>query len=404
MKDGSVFVGTSEGLSIYNKGTFSSIQMTNGLPGRQVISMLADRSGRIWLSTVSDLAVYEGGRFNVVRDKDGNSLRNGVAIVEDRNGTIWVVANYHLYQINERVAQMVPIDGQVGDVVADPKDGVWLTFWNEFILYRYRAGILQKMTTPTNHRNFLHFSFDTDGSIWIPSFYGLMHWDHKTWSTLDEEHGLPCSSVGETERDSSDNWWLMTRCGIVRISDSDIKKWLADNNFNVHVEYFDSFDGARSLQAFYNPPSTRSTDGRLWFAGESGLQVVDPNNLHHNTVIPPVHIEHLLADGAPVQPGSSLQLRPITRDIEIQYAALSLVTPQKVRFRYRLTGLDKGWNDVGTPILVVDGRSVFRCKGLRAAVLHIFLGRGRQCPIRKHHRCCRHSCSGQKETSAHSRN
>src|SRR5262249_40044483 len=39
---------------------------------------------------------------------------------------------------------------------------------------------------------------------------------------------------------------------------------------------------------------------------------------------------------------------PRTTDLQIDYTALSLAVPEKVRFRYRLEGVDKDWQDAGT--------------------------------------------------------
>ena len=39
--------------------------------------------------------------------------------------------------------------------------------------------------------------------------------------------------------------------------------------------------------------------------------------------------------------------RRLTRDLEIDYTALSLVAPEKIRFRYKLEGYDGDWQDVG---------------------------------------------------------
>src|SRR6202043_3067502 len=38
----------------------------------------------------------------------------------------------------------------------------------------------------------------------------------------------------------------------------------------------------------------------------------------------------------------------LTRDIEVEYTALSLAEPRKVRFRYKLEGFDSDWRDAGT--------------------------------------------------------
>src|SRR5262249_39726185 len=44
---------------------------------------------------------------------------------------------------------------------------------------------------------------------------------------------------------------------------------------------------------------------------------------------------------------SRVSLPPLVRDLEIDYAALSLVAPEKNRFRVKLEGWDSDWQDMG---------------------------------------------------------
>jgi hypothetical protein len=53
-----------------------------------------------------------------------------------------------------------------------------------------------------------------------------------------------------------------------------------------------------------------------------------------------VHIERLVADGKVIDSTQQPQLQPLTREVEIDYTALSLAEPRKVRFRYKLEGFD----------------------------------------------------------------
>jgi len=54
-----------------------------------------------------------------------------------------------------------------------------------------------------------------------------------------------------------------------------------------------------------------------------------------------VHIEGLVADRRAFSPQAGLRLAPHTRDLEIDYTALSLVVPRKNQFRYKLVGHDR---------------------------------------------------------------
>jgi Y_Y_Y domain len=60
-----------------------------------------------------------------------------------------------------------------------------------------------------------------------------------------------------------------------------------------------------------------------------------------------VHIEQVTADRQSYEAPSGLRLPPLVRDLQIDYSALSLVAPEKNRFRTKLEGWDSQWQDVG---------------------------------------------------------
>jgi len=61
-----------------------------------------------------------------------------------------------------------------------------------------------------------------------------------------------------------------------------------------------------------------------------------------------VQVEEIIADHKTYPANAALKLPPLTRDLEIDYTALSLVAPEKNRFRYKLEGHDTDWQEVGT--------------------------------------------------------
>jgi signal transduction histidine kinase len=84
-----------------------------------------------------------------------------------------------------------------------------------------------------------------------------------------------------------------------------------------------------------------------------GVSVVDPHHLPFNPLPPPVHIEQITADRKVSwqnlwgTAASNLRLPALSRDLQIDYTALSLVAPEKVRFKYKLEGEDKDWQYAG---------------------------------------------------------
>jgi signal transduction histidine kinase len=109
--------------------------------------------------------------------------------------------------------------------------------------------------------------------------------------------------------------------------------------------------GALAFPGGFSPRVARSADGRSWFLSDEGVSVFDPRRPAVNRLPPPVRVEQVSADGTIYEVGSDvarpLRVPPLTRDLRIDYTALSFVAPEKVRFRYRLEGFDRDWQDAG---------------------------------------------------------
>src|SRR5262249_23611650 len=117
---------------------------------------------------------------------------------------------------------------------------------------------------------------------------------------------------------------------------------------------YDKGDGLPTLECSggFQPAGCKTPDGRLWFPTSEGLVVLDPAEQNFNHMPPPVVIEDLLIDGQSVPEGVTgaepLRIPPGRNRFEFRFTGLSLVSPEKVRFKYRLDGLENDWVDGGT--------------------------------------------------------
>jgi hypothetical protein len=96
-----------------------------------------------------------------------------------------------------------------------------------------------------------------------------------------------------------------------------------------------------------SPGGWRTEDGRLWFPTVRGVVAVDPARLPRNPAAPPVVLERMTADNEEVDLSSPARLAPRRQRLEFQYAALSFVAPERIRYRYLLEGFDRDWVDAG---------------------------------------------------------
>jgi signal transduction histidine kinase len=74
---------------------------------------------------------------------------------------------------------------------------------------------------------------------------------------------------------------------------------------------------------------------------------VDPRRTPKNDLPPPVHVEIVKVGDKVVAPADGIVLTHNTKDIEIDYTALSLSIPERVLFRYKLEGHDTEWQEPG---------------------------------------------------------
>ena len=354
-RDGSVWLGNGGDLDVLFEGKVSVIGKRQGLSGEEIEGLFEDHSGRLWLGIDDKLLTYEHGRFFEVTHADGSAVGTAIAITEDTDHHIWVVVHRsggHLFRIeNRKVREEIPLTGVPRPtwLAPDQETGIWIASRSD-VLARYRSGHVETISLGRGEKSFILQSLlvDSRNSIWVATSSGLIRWKDGIWKTLDARNGLPCSSILALIRDNQGSFWLRTPCGILNIAKSDLENWWARPESKVDVRIFNALDGAQPGGAGVQPMSSMSPDGRLWFVNLNVLEMVDPGQLKVNPTPPPVHIEQAVADRRSYLPRPDLQLPPLTRDLEIDYTALSFVVPQRVRFRYKLEGHDSGWEEPGT--------------------------------------------------------
>jgi signal transduction histidine kinase/streptogramin lyase len=381
--DGSVWLGSSGGsggLYRWDNGRITAYRargarpMTgvrevvgSGLPHDWVQSLFQDTRGRIVVSTAGGIGYFQNDRFVAIGGVPGGAVRS---IAEDPPGNLWI-ANQQLglfHVLPSSMVQQIPW-ARLGrkdfatTLVADRlQGGLWLGFFLGGITYfaddQIRASYAVADGLGEGSVNSFHL--EQDGTLWAATEGGLSRLKDGRVATLTSKNGLPCDAARWVVEDDARSFWLRMACGLLRIARPELDAWAAsvdrDKNATrtIQATVFDSSDGVRSraLPSGFAPQVAKSQDGKLWFLPVDGVSVVDPRHLPFNSLPPPVHIEQITADrktyDVASDAGGRLPLPALTRDLQIDYTALSLVAPEKMKFRYKLEGWDQDWQDAGT--------------------------------------------------------
>ncbi len=356
--DGALWIGTEgAGLYRFQNGGWTNFGYTNGLENTYIWSIAVNAAGQLWAGT------WGGGMFERTDDRfkyaSGlEGLKMAVpALLLARDGGLWAGTEAGLLRYQNGKTNWFTSTGgkSLRDVRALAEDGqgaVWFGMAGNGLgcLENGRIRIFSKTNgLPSNYIECLHF--DEDGALWIGTFGGgLCRLKHGIFSVIDRAQGLPNSVIGDIEDDGNGFFWMSSHGGLIRASKTQLNACADGNIAEVRWLVYGVNDGLPTIECSegLQPAGGQTPDGRLWFPTSKGLIVVNPREVRINHLVPPMALEEFLVDDDPVTNiASPLRIPPGRNRLEFHYTGLSLVAPEKVRFKYRVEGLEKEWVDAG---------------------------------------------------------
>lgn len=283
------------------------------------------RRGGLWVGSLHGLVYYENETPTWIKGTAGQPLRDVRVVLEQPDGSLWVGCNgAGLFQVNG----------------ADVRH------------YGKAEGLVSEFVQAL-HR-------DAQGALWIGTRTGgLSRWKAGRFATIGLAQGLTNDSIGYITEDALGHVWMSSRGGILRVKKTELDDCADGKIARVNCLSYGLSDGLASLACSggLQPAGGILADGKLLFATDAGVAVINPAELTVNARPAPVIIESLRAGDRIVAAGSLggrvVRVAAGTTRIEIKYTGLSFAAPEKVHFKRRLEGLDQDWVEAGTERLAV---------------------------------------------------
>jgi signal transduction histidine kinase len=223
-----------------------------------------------------------------------------------------------------------------------------------------------------------------NGTMWFATPSGLESFADGHWKNYALADGLPSSNVRSIFEDSNHVLWIATSGGLAFFASGHIQTpihltdslreevlgiaedkqgslWIATSDHvlavsrdrllagtlnDSDVQSYSNEDGLPGVQGVRRDRSiVAGPDGRIWLSLTRGLAMADPTHAAMTAVPVRVRIESITAAGSPVSLTNSPKLVAGTHSITFNFAHSNLSAPQRIRFRYRLSGSDQGWSD-----------------------------------------------------------
>jgi signal transduction histidine kinase/ligand-binding sensor domain-containing protein/AraC-like DNA-binding protein len=277
-----------------------------------------DPDGALWLGTHEGLLRFDGTKPQSFENIPGSPKGTVRAFIRRRDGSLWMATN------GEGV---VRFDGK-----------------------RF-AGITTGNGLPSDLVRSLYE--DGRGNLWIGTEgKGLARVDTQgRIANITSKNGLFDDGIHTILDDKLGRIWMSSNRGIFWVPEKELDDFADGKLDRVRSTGYTERHGLRNREANggSQPAATRTNDGRLWFATQDGLAMVDPRKVGSGTIQPNVVIEQVIGGGTPLRSDrGSIKILPAERDLRMEFTALSFLAPENIRFRYRLTPYDKNWVDADT--------------------------------------------------------
>ena len=328
-----------------------------------VRTLASDKAGHVWTGNWEGLSFWDGKRYTQFAGPE-TPYHHIAVILFDRQQRLWIatsdngiflfprgrpegVAAVHLLPHTE-ITSLLEDDG--GKIWAGTPAGAgWVSEADPGAYHELRK---------TRGEAFTGLSVDLNEDIWGCTLGGSL-WKLAVngSESLGANEGLPGYPLYLAVDDGRGAMWISSPRGILRIPKARIEQAMRGLVKRVDYRLFDREDGMRTIECHRQsqPAGARDANGYLWFPTSRGFVRIDPQVIRQPAAARDVRIEELTEDGK-AAPLESLHLPAGQHAIEMRFTALEFTSPQKLRFRYRMEGLEQDWNwDKGSRVARYTG-------------------------------------------------
>ncbi len=292
--DGHIYVATyGGGISVFDPSTESFDYILphedeSSLKTNLITALCFDRAGSLWVGTrnglqVTNLGMTKFDKYDLRRWDPQSEDSYIFAVLKLRDGDILFKGQRDMMRLRKSTGEVSPVyyaadPGQRVSVVSmleDRSGRLWFgTTQNYVVVYDPATGRRERIAFPdsppglTPFRNVRSFFEDTDGSLWMASEIGVLHFEPKSrkFTPLFQSRGLiyPEEKATAILRDSWGDLWVATEGGLKRY-----------DQFGSLIGHYIAGDGARSLSDNAVTALHEDASKTLWIGTRGGLHRFD---------------------------------------------------------------------------------------------------------------------------------
>lgn len=204
-----VWIGTNEGLALYEDGAFTTYTKADGLGHDVVINLRLDATtGDLWIATAAGLTRYSAGKFETFTQLNSGLQNDMVYCVEVDGPHVWAATAAGISRLDTRSGQWdiwnetnAPMhEPWTYGVTAGPEH-VYVGAWGGGLLeYDKATGHWKDYVDPDGEmeidvfpddgivHDIVSFVDEEEGRVWVATYFGLSLFDGTRWKGYFEEN------------------------------------------------------------------------------------------------------------------------------------------------------------------------------------------------------------------------
>lgn len=327
------------------------------LPGLNGFSILyRQNADNVWLGGSAGLIRLTPSGISRWPLPDEIAAKLGVqGIVADKNGAILVsVLRDGLYRfLGGSWTKMVLRGANSNDIpicMLTGASGRTYLGYTQGRLAELTAGGISMVTTKlTESVGNILTMVEHEGTLLIGGERGVVWLRDGTAQSLQPQRMDAFLGVSGMATTTDGTLWMHGTGGLFRVPARDLTSVISGQSNKVDWEIFNFEDGLRGQVSQSRPLPSLSlgNDGNIYYATTSQIGWIDPTAIRRNPRAPTVLVTSIRTGQGSIAAKSGMIIAAGTTSLEIHFAATALSIPERVRFRYRLVGIDKDWQQPG---------------------------------------------------------
>ena len=377
--EGGVWLAGHNLLRVRN-GKVQKIDLNPAVPGELITSLAVDGNGVVWAGGAAALYTVKNERLLKI---PGLIPGRTHSLFFDKDAALWIGTENGLWRLKDgSFTKFTTNDGLVGDsvnfITQSRDDAIWIGTMAG--VSRFKDGRFENLTTEDGLTNnyVREIIEDSDGTIWLGTYGGgINRLRNGKMNAVTTGLGLHDNYISRILIDETNKFWVLGNLGIFSVTREELNSVADGISSSLVGGHFGVADGMKSSEASggNQPAGIRARDGRLWFPMIKDVVIIDPRELNYEP--PKVLIESVstqVGDSIPSHSeGSALkdriQLGSGASNLEIKFTGIEFTNPDRLRFFYKLEGLDQNWVDssgrrTATYPYLPSGSYVFRVKAI----------------------------------------